>query len=273
MADIRALAKSVLSVVPERPGQITSLQPEYQKYTGLSHATMKKNWDGGGIMTGCNAFTGWYARTLRGMVPDCNAPTAYLGRFDLATYLPTIGMGHAWVKSSPTNWPYYGDICRHKSFHVGVSLDFIGEQWEHADAGQGGKGVGCDILKRTLSKTNYDWTKLEGWVDIEVYYGTAPQLGAVPDWLQGWWNINWRGDNYYYFFNVDRRVKWTQQKPRDLISRPLSAEGTGNFTIDDKWVAIYWESGTVEVFQRSDSDDAHMEGRYNNMEDISGDRM
>ena len=198
MADMRAIAKSVLAAVPERDGQIISTQPEFERLTGTSHATMKKNWDGGGIMTACNGFVGWYGRTLRGMVPDTAAPTAYLGRFDLATYLPTIGMGHAWVKSTATNWPKYGDICRHTAFHVGVSLDFVGERWEHADAGQGGKKVGYDILKRTLSKDAYDYTKLQGWIDIDIYYNTAPQTGKVPDWLQGWWNINWRGDNYYY---------------------------------------------------------------------------
>ena len=274
MADVRAIAKGILAAVPERDkGQIISTQPEFERMTGTSHATMKKNWDGGGIMTACNGFVGWYARTLRGMVPDTAAPSHYLGRFDLETYLPTIGMGHAWVKSTPTNWPNYGDICRHTSFHVGVSMDFIGERWEHADAGQGGKRVGYDILKRTLSKDPYDYTKLQGWIDINVYYNTAPQTGRVPDWLQGWWNVNWRGDNYYYFFNLDRRVKWTERKPVDTMTRPLSAAGTGSFTIDGNWVAIWWESGSTEVFCRSEDNDAHMEGRYNDMEDITADRM
>src|SRR6185312_9978865 len=89
MADMRAIAKGVLAAVPERDGQIISTQPEFERLTGTSHATMKKNWDGGGIMTACNGFVGWYGRTLRGMVPDTAAPTAYLGRFDLETYLPT----------------------------------------------------------------------------------------------------------------------------------------------------------------------------------------
>jgi hypothetical protein len=275
MVDIRQAARGWLAQVPDRPAIIKSTEPKFEQLTGTSHATMKKNWDGGGIMTACNGFTGKYGVALRGLAgPACKAPTAYLGRFDLATYLPTIGMGHAWVKSSPTNWPYYGDICRHKAFHVGVSLDFIGEQWEHADAGQGGKGVGYDILKRTLSKDNYDWTKLEGWIDIEVYYGTAPQTGKVPDWLQGWWNIEWEGDSsYYYYYGTDRRVFWTKNKPFDMISRPTGYEGVGNFTIDDLYIAIWWASGTVEVYQRSDDDPAFMQGTWNNTEEIKGTKL
>jgi hypothetical protein len=56
---------------------------------------------------------------------------------------------------------------------------------------------------------------------------------------------------------------------RIRILRPA----TGSFTIDGNWVAIWWESGPTEVFCRSEDNDAHMQGRYNEMEDITADRM
>jgi hypothetical protein len=36
----------------------------YFKCTNYSQATLMANWKTGGIMTGCNAFVGWYANTL-----------------------------------------------------------------------------------------------------------------------------------------------------------------------------------------------------------------
>lgn len=141
MADIRALAEEILAAVPET-GQITSngsTATKFTSLTGTSHETMKKNWDGGGIMTACNGFVGWYARTLRAAAEGTKAPNDYLGRFDLETYVPSIGMGHAWVKSTADVRPKYGDICRHTAFHVGVSLKLDeGDFWNHADAGQAG---------------------------------------------------------------------------------------------------------------------------------------
>jgi hypothetical protein len=88
-------------------------------------------------MTACNGFVGWYSRTLRTAIEGTKAPNDYLGRFDLETYLPQIGMKHAWVRSAADIRPKFGDICRHTAFHVGVSLDFEGDFWNHVDAGQG----------------------------------------------------------------------------------------------------------------------------------------
>jgi hypothetical protein len=276
MADVRALAREVLAEVPEN-GQITSngaTAATFTRLTGTSHETMKKNWDTGGIMTACNGFVGVYARTLRAKIPGTKAPDSYLGRFDLETYLPTIGMGHAWVKSTRDARPGYGDICRHTKFHVGVSLDLdAGDYWNHADAGQGGKRMGCDVLKRSRSEQPYDYTKLQGWIDIEMYYTTSPQKARIPTWLDGWWTVAWRGQTYYYFFNPNGKVKYTQAPPRDSLQIPIVQDDTGTFAIDGSDVTIRWTTGTIERLSKSMMTDDEMKGTWRGKEPLSARRF
>lgn len=46
---------------------------------------------------------------------------------------------------------------------------------------------------------------------------TTPDQPAnpVPDWLQGWWDVRWRGQSFYYYFDRSREVTWTQIAPLD----------------------------------------------------------
>src|SRR5262245_41988494 len=165
MSEVRDRAAKVLSEVPPLGQQITSVGPtaaQFTKMTGVTQATLAANWATGGIMTTCNAFTGWFSKAV-----GCKE---YLRRFDLDTYLPKSGKGYAWVKSDGTNRPGYGDIVRFKSFHVGVSLDFEGDTWNTAESGQGGPKMGYDVLKRK-QKSPYDGSKVLGWVDLDLYFG------------------------------------------------------------------------------------------------------
>lgn len=280
MADIRDIAREILSVVPET-GQITSngsTAAKFTSLTGTSQETMKKNWDAGGQLTACNGFVGWYARTLRGAIEGTKAPTDYLGRFDLETYLPSIGMAQSWVMSTADVRPKYGDICRHTAFHVGVSLDFDGDFWNHVDAGQGGPATGCDILKRTRSVVAYDFTKLVGWIDIEVYYGSSPQTSRTPDWLAGWWKIVEGGDTYFYHFDQNGGVVWVEKKPFKG-GAPISNIGnlgqsklTGDDTLQITW---NWVAGgqTIEDFTVTNVPRTHMNGTSNRWGPLVADRI
>jgi hypothetical protein len=221
-------------------------------------------------MTACNGFVGWYASQL--------GPTKYLGRFDLETYLPTIGKGHTWVKSTSDARPKFGDICRHTAFHVGVSLDFDGDVWNHVDAGQGGPRMGRDILKRTRGTGPYDYKKLQGWIDIELYFGASSgvQLGPVPEWIIGYWKVTWRAQAYYYYFGRDGQVKWTQVEPQSTSQPPLVVSDTGNFTIDGlNAVTIRWGStGSVEKYNRTlVTTDEEMQGTWNGTEPLTAKKM
>jgi hypothetical protein len=227
---------------------------------------MKDNWDGGGIMTACNGFVGWYAATLGSKV--------YLGGFDLEGIVKKAGKAFSYVKSTQDNRPKYGDICRHTAFHVGVSLDFTGDKWNHVDAGQGGKKAGHDILKRTYGTTSYDFTKLQGWIDIDLYFGPTPAIGPVPGWLLGWWKVVWRGQDFYYYFDSGRQVKWNRTPPGDTSIPMLIGNDTGSFAIfQDNSLTIRWNTtGSVEKFSKG-QDEASMRGTWNDSEPLTATKL
>jgi hypothetical protein len=204
MTPIRTRAAGILNAIPV---PIRSVDPggKYAQYTGgLTHQTLANNWKSGGIMTGCNAFAGWYAQQL--------GSTKYLGRFDLATYLPSIGKGHAWVKSVAGKRPQFGDILIHTGLHEDVALAFDGDVLNCMAAGQGGKGMGFDLLCKVRGKAAYSPAKLQGWVDIDLYFGASPAPAPSANWLQGWWSV-WDGSQYYYFFDGAGGVQYTKTKP------------------------------------------------------------
>jgi hypothetical protein len=275
MTDIRERAKEILSAVPPLGQQVNSDGPTAALFTkltgGVTHATLVKNWEKGGIMTTCNEFVGWYAAQL--------GSKKYLGRFDLVTYLPTIGKENAWVKSTEDARPKYGDICRHTAFHVGVSLDFDGDVWNHVDSGQGGPKAGHDVIKRTRGTNPYDFKKIQGWVDLDLYFASAEQTLPVPNWLLGWWKVTWRGQFYYYYYNRDYQVKWTRFMPRDTSLPPLLAvEDTGNFAIGfpiavtNRWAT----TGSVEEFsgpQAKDQQPTTLQGTWNGTEPLTAMKM
>lgn len=269
MSDIRDKAREILKAVPEPPAQINSNGPTaatFTRLTGTPHETMWKNWQGGGIMTACNGFVGWYGAQL--------GSKKYLGVFDMENYLKKIGKGYSWVKSTEDTEPKYGDIYRHGVyFHVGVSLGVEDGKWRHADAGQGGpirdkaKNLigGCDVLKRTYSTDAYDYKRILGWIDIDLYFGAGDQSGPVPDWLLGWWKVTWRGRDYNYYFLNSRQAKYTTN-PVDTSQPIVSADDTGTFGVDDQAVIIRWSlTGTIEKFT-SGLGSKSMQGTWNGSE-------
>jgi hypothetical protein len=86
------------------------------------------------------------------------------------------GKPESWIASTPDNRPQYGDILRHTAFHVDVALGFDGDILLRAAGGQGGKGVGHDIIKRVRGAASYDPRRLMGWIDIDIYFGDDAPL-------------------------------------------------------------------------------------------------
>jgi hypothetical protein len=276
MGDIRERAREILSVVPPFGQQVNSVGPTatlFTQLTGVTQATLQANWDTGGIMTTCNAFTGWFGNQLGSKL--------YLGRFDLDTYLPKNGKGDAWVKSTPDTRPKFGDICRYSKFHVGVSLDFEGEIWTHVDSGQGGKKMGFDVIKRIRDKEAYSHTKLLGWVDIEAYFegvggsATAQQGNPVPDWLLGWWNVSWRGQHFYYYFGRNHDCHWTLSAPLDTTRPSLVSNDSGTVAVDvPNALTIKWATtGSVEKFNKQSIGSGPMKGTWNDKEPLTATKM
>lgn len=162
--------------------------PLFRKYTGTEHLTLLLNWRDGGILTTCNAFVGLAGREM-------GARGINLGQFPIETTLKGSGKGHAWIPANSGKRPLYGDVFRPVSFHMGVSLDFVGPMWNTVESGQGGPASGFDIVKRKQGSWNP--ASLQGWVDIELFNDPRP---AVPDWLPGWWAMYGEKKNYLYYF-------------------------------------------------------------------------
>jgi hypothetical protein len=265
--DIRDRAKQILSVVPPLGKQINSVGATadlFTKLTGKTQAQLQSNWDGGGIMTTCNEFVGWFGTQL--------GSTKYLGRFDIEAELTRMSKGQAWVSAKSGARPKYGDIFRPKKFHMGISLDFEGDKWNTVESGQGGPKSGFDIIKR--KQTSWDFSALQGWVDLELYFGPA-QIGPVPVWLVGWWKVTWRGRAYYYYFDRGREVKWTQMLPQNTSQPPPVAQDTGRVVVEAlNVITIRWSaSGTVEKFVKAPVVIEQMGGTWNDQEPLTAVKM
>lgn len=156
-SDFRARAIKLLEPLPPYPQEITSNGPKRQIFTqmtGLTHEMLLANWAGGGQLTSCNGFTGWFARAM--------GSKTYLGRFDLETIAK-----RSWVSALSGQMPKYGDVLRFQSFHVGIALDLVNGTLYTAEGGQGGPKRGFDAIKR--KQMAWDPSKFRGWVDLEAW--------------------------------------------------------------------------------------------------------
>lgn len=238
MSAIRDKARKILDSALPGNKIITSngaTAAKYTEMTGLTHKRLTDNWAGGGIMTGCNGFTGWFGVQM--------GSKTYLGGFDLEGIVKKAGKPAAWVRSTADNRPQYGDILRHASFHVDVALDFEGDVLWRAAGGQGGKASQCDIIKRVKGKTDYDYKKIAGWIDIDVYFGeaSAQQAIPVPDWMLGWWRITEGASSYYYYFFRSGVVQFTSNDALLGKCPYLGDDVTGRFSIDiGRNIVISW---------------------------------
>lgn len=288
MTNIRDKAQKILEVVPE--GRIIksnenppSYVNDFYKFTGTSHLVLMANWVGGGRMTACNGFVNWYARQLG--IKDIS------NWFELKKSLIAVNKQHAWVKSSANApRPKYGDILKHAILHVDVAIGFNSNILHRVAAGQGdGSQYSMhprprppelisreyDVLMRVQGKGPYNWQNLEGWLDIELYFGTGSQSGQVPSWLVGWWRVTWRGQTYYYYFGDNLEVRWTQDKPSSTTQPPISANDIGDFTLELFGVATRWRTtGSVEQFRSVyNANDQRMQGTWNGTEPIFAEKM
>lgn len=264
MASIHARAETYLAAVPPYPGEIWSDRDEalFKRLTGYTHAGLVKIWKGGGKdkdLTTCNAFTGEFGKAL-------GSGGGLFAGFMVDDLLKKNGKGAAWVPSSDDVRPGYGDIFVKlpRYSHMGISLGFKDGTWNTVESGQGKVGE-RDIIAR--KHRTFDSSALAGWVDIEVFFA-----GAVPHWLVGWWEVTWRGQTYYYFFNVNHHVKWTKFRPRDSLAPPIGVQDTGNFTVEAGAITVRWPTGSVEKFGPT-TEQEQMRGTWNGTEPITAKRM
>lgn len=246
-------------------------RPLFFTLTGASHDDLEREWKAGRITTTCNGFTGNYARAL-----GCKLP---LGTFWPEKVLARAGKSHAWVPNGRDKAPGLGDIfvvdlfvpeLKRNDLHTGVVLDCCGSFWNIAEAGQGGPRLQYDvILKRPRV---VDVGRVKGWVDIEALFATDPlslpaaahETGAraSPTWLEGWWQVAFRGSTYFYCFDTGNGVKYSRQGIGGMV------DGRGNVRVDDdRHFTVTWPgTGAVERFEVSGA--GTLRGRWNNAEPL-----
>ncbi len=227
---------------------------KFYELTWTNHTVLLADYMAGGIMTACNGFVNWYALRL-GIKGISNW-------FLLWQSLQGIEKGDAWVAATAGAKPQPGDILKHRINHVDVAIGFIGSNGNilrRVGAGQGDgtiysthprprdlqtRSMEYDCLRRVDGAGPYNWQNLEGWLDIDLFFGSGTTAtDVVPDWLLGWWRVTWRGWIYFYYFDQNHEVKWTQTQPPSTAFPPLVADDTGDFTIDSfSVVTLRWRT-------------------------------
>ncbi|CAN2533322.1 hypothetical+protein [Methylocapsa aurea] len=248
MSDIRDKAREILErALPD--GQIITSNgataSKYTQMTGLTQKALTDNWAHGGIMTGCNGFTGWYGAQL--------GSKTYLGGFDLQGIATGAGRPEAWIPSTADNRPQYGDILRHASFHVDVCCGYDGGKLLRAAGGQGGPKLGYDVIKRLTGAGAYSPSNLLGWIDIDIYCSEA-RASADPalSWLYGWWQV-WDGNYYYYWFGPRGDVNYVKSRPAAGAPAPARPNNRGRYRVEPPYrLIIDWNpvdgASTRETF-------------------------
>lgn len=262
MADVRKLAKDFLDQVKDK--DITSNDPAtaglFFTLTGWTQQKLQDQWKvedvpkkarrdaGNNDMTGlqttttCNEFVG----RLGGAI---GSPIS-LGQFDIEKKLQKAGLGDAWIPATSGLRPGMGDVFRPKKFHMGVSYDFSGNIWNTVESGQGGPGQdytkGFDIIRR--KKTDWDPTKLQGWVDIEILMKLAAK---APKWMQGWWRFEQNGTKQFIWIPQRGHAQAFDSAPQSAKLAPPAEGKKGEITLDpdSEGAAIVWSAAVTDTLR------------------------
>jgi hypothetical protein len=142
----------------------------------------------------------------------------------------TVTSHDRWVSYVPTGArrrPEFGDICWSKPNHLSVQTDFTNDGRRcSAAAGQGGPGLGFDILGRVCGDSPYDWRDMYGWIDIRAFAGLPPMATRTAYWVarrRNWMVFYPHAFPMYYRFLPDGLVLRLLGAPPDAMS-PLPGE-------------------------------------------------
>lgn len=255
MSAKREEAATILARIPPGEGIRSDKDPDrFLEWTGYRHSDMLQSWrenmSGPTLLTACGGFASKFAGLI--------GITGIASFFDLKKSLIAAGKPNAWVPASPGVDPQVGDILKHTIFHVDVAAGWEGRKLKRVAAGQSyhprptnNVEGEFDCLKRVTGTSNYNPANLEGWLDLDLYFGTAP---STLGWLNGWWKV-WDGNDYYYFFGPGGVVQYTTTKPANTSSAPNRANNTGRYTYTPpSQLVISWnqvpgaEAACVETF-------------------------
>jgi hypothetical protein len=290
---IRDHARAYLADIPLGPKNYigsNSHKRRFTELTGRTHEALKEAWANKSALTTCNAFTGVYGSKMGDKTGLLHSlfPETFLfskNQTQAVGFKSKHERGYAWIKSAPDARPSFGDVYQitsqpvyHKvtkkflynSAHVGIVMDFDeADYWYHADSGQGGSEATQDLIMKQRSLTPFDYTKVKGWVDIELFLANIPdQTRPTPKFLQGWWEVVWRGYTYYYYFFSTHDVVWSQFPPLNKNMAPMKTPvQMGRLVVLNElgFLIIWNDTGARETFYRPPGfEDTNIIGSWTN---------
>ena len=239
----RKEALEILNKIPKSAEGIRSdKQPDlFFQWTGFTHEQLLKSWrenmNGPAVLTACGGFAGHFS--------DLIGITGVRSYFELEKSLAEAGKSNVWVAASSGANPQIGDILRHTVFHVDVAAGWDGRRLKRVAAGQSlhprpTKNVEneFDALKWVTGQAAYNPANLQGWLDLDKYFGMA-SVDATLGWLKGWWRV-WDGSFYWYHFAQNGVVKYTKTQPPHLNAPPIRANNVGTYTYTPPTLVVTW---------------------------------
>lgn len=133
--------------------------------------------------------------------------------------------------------------------------------------------TGLDQLNRNFESLQADLVSMTT-TDFQRLYGWDPRCTLPnPDWLVGWWEVRWRNDRFYYLFDRNGSVRWTQVRPPSDTRMMISSKGLGACSNMTGNLSILWTtSGSVERFEKP-RDGSSMKGTWNETEPLTANKM
>jgi hypothetical protein len=233
MSAKRDEAAKILAKIPTGEGILSSKQPDkFFEWTGYKHSDLMDHWRKHKavklpLLTACGGFASKFAGLI--------GITGLASVFDLEKSLTDAGKAYAWVPASSGADPQVGDILRHTTFHVDVAAGWDGRKLVRVAAGQGPHPRPTqnvenefDALMWVTGKAAYNPANLQGWLDLDKFFGAAPSAGATLGWLNGWWKV-WDGRTYFYYFGPGGGVQYTKVKPTNA-GPPKQPSNIGRYT-------------------------------------------
>jgi hypothetical protein len=234
MSPKRKEAGEILARIPQTEVGIRSDNEgdTFFTWTGYTHSELRQSWrdnmNGPKLLTACGGFASKFAGLI--------GIKGIASFFELEKSLLDAGKAHAWVRASSGADPQVGDILRHTAYHVDVAAGWEGRKLKRVAAGQSWhprptKSVEAefDCLKWVTGKSNYSSANLQGWLDLDLFFGAAPSVGPTLGWLNGWWKV-WDGKTYFYYFGPNGVVQYTYTQPLNTNGPPKHPNNTGSYT-------------------------------------------
>ena len=109
------------------------------------------------------------------------------------------------------------------------------------------------ISCHTRSRFNESWDaphKDGGFSYTLIHFSHDDPVNHQDEKLSGWWEVTWRGESYFYFFEGGRgRVWYTQVRPTGR-ARPIMPTGSGYYfpRLTSTFLICWSGTGTVEEF-------------------------